>query len=184
RSTFVRTLCPLWSDFVTQARSRPLVAGLWARNGKNHIRNHAAIARRAQRLLEECRTDFLERPLRAKIILSRSEDHSIYELKGMLQHQRFQLAIVFAAPERPCQKGIANLNLALLRLEVMVSRTSDNSSRPQFNHSKRALRLDCTIKVALKIFALVAVRLRMLLPDKRIAGRRQERVEIFRPERA
>src|SRR5207302_6456565 len=86
--------------------------------------------------------------------------------------------------ERPLQEGITNLDFTLLRLEVVVSRASYNSSRPQFNHSKGAFRLDCTIKVAQENFWLVAVGLRVLLPNERIAGRRQKRVEIFRPERA
>src|SRR5438270_1264981 len=97
-------------------------------NRKNTVCDHAAISRRTLRLLERRSPDFLKRLLRSKIILCGSENHAINESQRVLNHQRFQLAVVSAAPERPLQKGIANLDFTFFRVEVVVSRTPYNSS--------------------------------------------------------
>src|SRR5205823_1048062 len=100
-------------------------------------------------------------------------------MERMLQHQRFQLAIVFAALEGPLQKGKTNLDLAFRRIEIVISRASNGPSRLSLDHRKGALRLYGSIEVALKNFSFVSVSLGVLLPDKRIVGSREQRVEIL-----
>ncbi|HEY6205742.1 MAG TPA: hypothetical protein VIW21_06205, partial [Chthoniobacterales bacterium] len=48
---------------------------------------------------EESGADFLEGFLRAKVVLADNEHDAIDEAEGVIEHQRFQLAIVAAAPE-------------------------------------------------------------------------------------
>src|SRR4029079_15481935 len=135
-------------------------------------------------LAEEPPADLLDRLARAAVVLADDEDDARDEAEGVGEHERFDLAVDGAAPELALGEGPADLDLALLRFQVAVSRAADDPSRGAVDDGEGALRGDGAVGVALEHLRLPAVGLRMLLPDERIARRAMERVEVVGPQRA
>src|SRR5512147_726355 len=140
-----------------------------------------SVARRALDRLQKLAADLLHRLLRAQIRLADHEYHPLHKAKRVLQHQPLHLPVVGSTPVRPFQEGEADLHLA--RLEVVIARAADDSARLPFDHRERAPGLDGAVEIPLENFPRVAVALRMLLPDERVAGRRKQRRKVFAPQR-
>ena len=121
--------------------------------------------------------------MRAEIVFSHGKYHAIDEPQRVLDHQRLQLAVVFAAPEPPLQERPADFDFVLRRIQIVVSRASNDSAGFAVNHCKGALRIDRPVKELLEDLPLVAIALWMLLPDQRIARSLEERVEVVGAKR-
>jgi hypothetical protein len=132
-------------------------------------------------LSEELRPDLFQGPLRAKVILADDEDDAIDETERVREHQGLQFSVVRSAPEGALQKCPADFDFAVCKIEVPVSGASDDPAGFSIDHRERALRFDRAIEVLLKNLAFVSVFFRVLLPDERIAGRLEQRLEVVRP---
>src|SRR6185312_13934831 len=132
---------------------------------KHHIPLHYAIGRWTLQCLDKAGANFFERLLRAKIILAGDEDNAIDKAQGVIDHQSLQLAVIETTPKGALEKCPANLDLTDRRIQIPIARAANDPSRSELDHSEGSSGLDSRIKILLKHFALVAQRVRMLLPN-------------------
>ena len=158
---------------------------LLARHDIHHVLSHYAIASRARLPFQERAADLLDCPLRAQITFADDEHYSIGKSKGMLQHQLLQLPVILSAPELAREERPADFHFAGGRLQIPIARTADDASGFPLDDRECTFGFDGAGKELRKDLAFVAIALRMLLPNPRIAGRGKQRIEVLwtkRPE--
>src|SRR6266850_1618492 len=131
---------------------------------------------------QEPRADLLKSPLRSEIVLANHENDPIDESECVVEHEGLQLTIVGPAPEGSLQECPPDLHFAFRRPEVAVSRAADDSARRSFQNGEGAPRFDRAVEISPEYLPLISIALRMLLPDQRIFGGREQRIEIARSE--
>src|SRR5882724_3471970 len=151
---------------------------------KDDVLPYRAVASGRLRSFQEARANLRERLLRAQIVFPDHEDDALNEAKGVIEHEGFHLAVVLSAPIGAFQEGEADLDLALVRFQVVITRAADNLARLAFDHRESAFRFDRSIEILVENVARVPVVLGMLFPNQWIACRLEEPVEVRRHERA
>src|SRR5205085_12449141 len=101
----------------------------------------------------------------------------------MVEHEALQFAVISSTPELALEERPADLHFALGWFQVPIARAADDASGGTLDDGEGAAGLDATIEISLEDFRLVAVALRVLLPNERVARRRKQFVKIFAPQR-
>jgi hypothetical protein len=104
-------------------------------------------------------------------------------LEGVPQHQRFQSPIVLSAPVISGDERVADCHHALGFVQIVEAGAADQRSGRVVDHSQGAARLDGALEVSGKHVALVAILVRMLLPDEGIRRDGMEGLEVAGLER-
>src|SRR5882724_6897595 len=151
---------------------------------KDDVLPHRAVASGNLRSFQEARANLLQRHLRAQIVFPDHEDDALNEAEGVVEHEGFHLTVVLSAPIGAFQEGEADLDLALFRFQVVITRAADDLARLALDHRESAFGVDRSVEKPLEDLARVTVVLGMLFPDQWVACRVEERVEVRGRERA
>src|ERR1700683_358315 len=124
-------------------------------------------------------SDFFHGALRAHVLHPHAEHHGLNKSQSVLHQELFHLAVVSAAPTRASQKRPADLNFAVSLVVFVVARRADRLPCLGVEDEKRSARLQSAAKIFAENVLLVAVALRMLLPDQRVGRDAPQHVPIL-----
>src|SRR5262245_15940456 len=127
--------------------------------------------------------DLYDGPPRSHVLRADDENDAVHEPERMVEHEPLHLAVVPATPVRPRQERPADFDLAARLVVVGVARRPDDSSVAPVDCDQRPSRFECASEELPEDEFLVALVVRMLLPDQRIRSDGIQRVPVLRAER-
>ena len=129
------------------------------------------------------RADLLHGATRAQVVLAHMEPDAIGPARRVLQHQLLHLAIDLSAPAVAGDEGIADGQLALVRIPVVIAGGADDAARALVDHHQRAAGIQRALEQPAETFGIGTRLVRVLLPQQRIACHLPQRVAVFGSQR-